>query len=194
MTSSILTDTNWLCAEQALREWHLPPLLQDWLLDPGSLTTRLQAASSDFNVQVLRHDTGSVSHDELHMMQRVPQLPCQVREVLLREQTTPWVFARSVIPQSPHGLLHELQNIGSNPLGQALFTHADVSPGDFEFALFEPASAMGRLNTTLSGHSHAIYARRRIFWVEDAPVLVAEVFLSDAPCYNLISKNKKEFT
>lgn len=185
VTLSILNDSQWLSAGQALSHWQLPPTLQDWLFDPGSLTSRLQAAGTDFGLQVLQHSLSDVSSDELQFMQRDAHLPCQVREVLLCDQHIPWVFARSVIPQAADGLLHRLQHIGDRPLGQALFTHADVSPGPFEVAVFEPDAAMGQLNTELTGQTKTIYGRRRVFWVDQAPVLVAEVFLSRAPCYNL---------
>lgn len=192
MTASIFSDISWHPPEQVFANWQLPKQLQDWLLDASSLTLRLKAFTPDFNVQVLHHASAALTSDECLQVQASTDAKCQVREVLLQAQQTPWVFARSIIPQASSGLLNELQQVGNKPLGQILFTHPGVSLGGFELAVFSPNSQLGRFNTELTGTQQTLFGRRRIFWVEQIPVLIAEVFLSPAPCYNLDTQPHKE--
>lgn len=101
------------------------PELQSWLLDPGSLTSRLKAlAGSQFNVRVL---------DECWIRQVSPSLlqcfePHVVRQrmwsrkVLLQCGDTPWVAAHSLIPvSSMQGPLKRLRRLDERPLGEFLF-------------------------------------------------------------------------
>lgn len=185
MTASIFSDITWHTPEQVFANWQLEETLQNWLLDASSLTLRLKTFTADFNVQVLHHASAPLTPDEHLQVQPGIDTQCQVREVFLRAHNTPWVFARSVIPQAPSGLLNELQQVGNNPLGQVLFTHPGVTLGEFELAVFSATSQLGRLNTQLTGFQQTLFGRRRVFWVEQIPVLIAEVFLSPAPCYNL---------
>lgn len=183
MSVTIFSDTQWYESTAHPNFSSLSSNLKDWLLDTGSLTQRLQSRIA-FNVQVLRHASAPLTHDELAHVAPWTHQSTQCREVLLRDDTTPVVFARSVIPSAEKGLLHDLQHIGNSPLGELLFTHPKVRIGNFELALFTPDSQVGQLNQELTGAQVPVWGRRRSFYVDDIPVLVAEVFLSTAPCYN----------
>lgn len=180
---TIFSDTQWYASAAHPNLPSLSPSLSDWLLDAGSLTQRLQQ-QSDFNVQVLRHANADLAPDELTHIAPWGSRTTQCREVLLRDSRTPVVFARSVIPRADAGLLYELQHIGGRPLGDILFTHPSVRSGGFQIAQFAPYSQIGQLNQELTGIQATVWGRRRNFYVDDVPVLVAEVFLSTAPCYN----------
>lgn len=150
-------------------------------MGPGSLTLRLQNLTTNFNVEVLRHEPGAISNEERVTLQR--ESIFSNREVLLRNAHVPWVFARSLIPQEGGTLINKLQGIGNSPLGQELFTHDQVTPGEFSFACFAIDSEMSKYNQQLGGRPQVLWGRRRVFWIEQDPILVAEVFLSHAPCY-----------
>lgn len=150
-------------------------------MDPGSLTLRLQNLTNNFNVKVLRHEPDAISNDERIALQSKHTF--SNREVLLCNAGVPWVFARSLIPQEGGALINKLQGIGNSPLGQELFNHDQVTPGEFSFACFSINSEMSQYNQQLGGRPQALWGRRRVFWVEQDPLLVAEVFLSHAPCY-----------
>lgn len=182
-SDTIFSATRWYASAAHPNVTSLSSSLSDWLLDVGSLTQRLQR-QSDFNVQVLRHTSGVLTPDELANLSPWDTRSTQCREVLLRDGVTPLVFARSVIPCAESGLLHELQHIGGRPLGDMLFTHPNVRRGHFQLAQFAPDSPVGQLNQQLTGVQAEVWGRRRNFYVDDVPVLVAEVFLSTAPCYN----------
>lgn len=184
MSVTIFSDTSWYEVTAHPEVGSLGPGLQSWLRDPGSLTQRLRQHLTSFNVQVLRHQPAPLALDEQAKIAPWDEHTTQCREVLLCDAKVPTVFARSILPQAEHGLLHTLQHIGSQPLGEALFTHTDIDIGPFQLAQFAPHSQIGRLNQQLTGISTSVWGRRRNFYVDNTPVLVAEVFLSTAPCYN----------
>lgn len=183
VTDTIFSDTPWHSPEATT----LPPDIDQWLLDPGSLTTKLRQHTSAFNVRVLHHGPGLLSEDERELLDQYAD-GAQVREVLLCAGTTPWVFARSLIPATgtASSTLTQLQSIGNKPLGEALFNTPAVRRGPFQVSCFSQSSRIATLD-----HTHAVnkvsagtlWGRRRIFWVGSIPVLVAEVFLRQAPCY-----------
>lgn len=190
VSTTIFSDTTWLTPAYLEQKQSVDTQLFDWLTEPGSLTRRLQQHARQFNVEVLRHDESYVSSDEQQFMQHQAGQRPQCREVLLRDGDRAWVFARSIIPSASHQLLDALHNIGDNPLGEALFVHPEIQPSAFEFAQFAPNSKIAMLNHQHTGVHREIWGRRRIFWIQQHPVLVAEVFLSTAPCYNLDIPNE----
>ena len=183
MSATIFSDTTWHDAAAHPLRHTLSAQLQSWLQDPGSLTQRLQHQLAAFNVQVLRHQPAPLTSDELASIKPWHAEMTQCREVLLCDAMEPTVFARSIIPQANQGLLHTLQHIGTQPLGEALFTHPNIAIGPFQWAYFAPDSQVGALNQQLTGTRTALWGRRRSFLVDNSAVLVAEVFLSSAPCY-----------
>ncbi|WP_157982841.1 chorismate--pyruvate lyase family protein [Aliidiomarina minuta] len=155
--------------------------MANWLFDSGSLTAKLKALNPDFEVEVLRHANGRIYHDEVALLEK--DVPCQVREVILRSAGLPVVFARSVIPNADDASLNALNSIGNQPLGEALFSRSDVTHGPIAVTQFSAQSNMASFNEELLGSRQALWGRRRKFEITDNPVLVTEVFLSSAPCY-----------
>jgi chorismate--pyruvate lyase len=140
------------------------PLLQSWLLDPGSLTSRLKAlAGSRFNVRVLEECW--IRHTSPSLLQcfepHVARQRLWSRKVLLQCGDTPWVAAHSLIPvSSMQGPLKRLRRLDERPLGEFLFR--------------DPALRRYQLELT---HSASVWGRRSLFYLHDQPLLVAEFFL-----------------
>ena len=140
------------------------PVMQSWLLDPGSLTLRLKHQSAGrFRVVVL--EEGWVRRQLPALLQCFP--PSVVRErmwsrrVLLQCGDTPWVAAHSLIPASSmEGELKRLRNLRTRPLGEFLFRHPQLRRGQLE------------LTQTDDG-----WGRRSLFHLYGKPLLVAEFFL-----------------
>lgn len=164
-----------------LRPKTMPDTLADWLFDAGSLTAKLKELHPDFEVEVLRHARGLVYNDETVLLDS--DMPCQVREVILRSEGVPLVFARSIIPNSGAESLNALNSLGNQPLGEALFSRSDVTRGPIAITQFSTQSNMATFNEQLVGSRQALWARRRKFEIAENPVIVTEVFLSSAPCY-----------
>lgn len=165
----------------------LPAPLSHWMTDTGSLTAKLQHHTSAFNVQVLHHGAGALSDSERSLMGVDNEIstPINVREVLLCHGQTPWVFARSLIPLVD--TLDAYHGIGDQPLGELLFNDPATDIGPFQFASFSPLLEKPPNNPQIPPakplSEASLWGRRRAFSVTNAKVIVAEVFLPQAPCY-----------
>lgn len=140
------------------------PALQSWLLDPGSLTSRLkQLAGARFNVRVL--EEGWLRHTSPALLQcfepHVARQRLWSRKVLLQCGETPWVAAHSLIPVgSMQGPLKRLRRLDERPLGEFLFR--------------DPTLRRFQLELTQAGD---VWGRRSLFYLHNQPLLVAEFFL-----------------
>lgn len=158
--------------------------LKNWLMDTGSLTERLQSVCRRFEVEVLGHELAPVTEEEhraLYMDTSVAR-PTQVREVLLRGDDNAWVFARSLMPQEfIETGIHELGNLGNQPLGKILFNDPRFERQPFEIM---HCKVNHPLFTTLGISSvHPLWGRRSLFHFQSYCIMVCEMFLPGAPAY-----------
>ena len=110
----------------------------------------------------------------LELAPQVLVLARHVREVLLQNGGTPWVFARSVIPVVL--METEFNQLGSQPLGKRLFNDDRFERGAFELCKVGNSSFAGDTGVTLLG-------RRSCFHYRQHALLVAELFLPASPVY-----------
>lgn len=153
-----------------------PATLGPWLLDQGSLTAKLMAASQgEFRVQVLRQGLARPALSERRRLGMGTGRWALVREVVLMGRGEPWVFARSVLPLSSlTGRLRQLRQLDSRPLGGFLFRQPDLERDPLEVSQLVP----GQLYVPPSFQRDAIlWGRRSVFRLERRPLLVSEVFL-----------------
>jgi len=147
--------------------WALPYETKSWILDKGSLTKRLIAASNEsFCVKVIYQGRAYPHLDEtknLNISQREKAL---VREVELVCDGVVWVRARSVIPISTMtGPERELNILGNRPLGAYLFKSKTMRRSNLELCRFN------------IDEGKQIYGRRSIFYLNSKPLLVSEFFM-----------------
>lgn len=164
--------------------------LQEWLLDPGSLTAKFKNHHPQFDVVLLQQAQKPCAEEEARFLALPPNAPTIVREVLLFSNQSPVVYARSVLPLNA---LSEndraLAELGTNPLGEHLFTMGGVKPGAIQITQCVEGSPISTLDSIICEASltsplqSPLWARRRQFQLESGAILVAEVFLSAAPCY-----------
>lgn len=118
----------WFCADNTKNLPASP--LKEWLLAPGSLTQKLKGCCNEFEVRILGEGQCPPLDGEYPNQSAV-----WVREVLLCLDDVPWVFARTLIPQS---LLSTRQadflGLGTRPLGELLFSQDSFVPGRIEIA------------------------------------------------------------
>lgn len=152
----------------------IPPPWRPWLLDQGSLTARLVAASGGaFRVEVLAQALRRPSREERVALGLPVRQVALVREVLLRGRDEPWVYARSVIPLAVlHGRYGFLRRLGTKPLGALLFRDAGIRRGAIEVTRRAPP----RFLSTVVEDGPA-WVRRSLFYLDRQPLLVAEMFL-----------------
>ncbi|MYM68973.1 chorismate lyase [Pseudoduganella sp. FT55W] len=162
-----------------------PSAYVPWLMEGGSLTMRLKAHSDSFRVQCLHQRTAVCLSDEtaaieLHHRGRVWE-----REVLLRCDNTPVVYAHTVVPMSATATDWPLFSaLGERSLGTTLFGDPLVQRGVLEFARLRkghPLALRARAALIANGvpapDTRILYARRCLYRRRQGTLLVTEVFL-----------------
>ncbi len=171
MPCSALQTADWLTRDQ------LPSAptagVCDWLFNQDSLTRRLTELSANgFSVTPLCEGWLALRDDECAALDVPPGSQGWVREVYLRGNGQPWVFARSVAArQALEGSGLDLQQLGSRSLGELLFSDQAFARGELQVCRYPgawlPAEAV----------QDGLWARRSCFRREQLAVLVTEVFL-----------------
>jgi chorismate--pyruvate lyase len=114
------------------------------------------------------------------------------REVVLRVDGKPMVFARSVTAHaSAMGAWRSVQGLGNRPLADVLFRHLGICRAPLEFSQPKRHSPLQRhvstawLEASGARVSHAaLPARRSVFTRHSAALLVMEVFAADAASWH----------
>ena len=154
--------------------------LVPWLHDHGSLTQRIQQRCKQFSVLPVRNALARIAYDESALLGIAPHRLAYSREVFLYANDRPVVFAHSTCA-SEHlrGAWSSLAGLGNKPLGAMLFTHPLIERRPLRFKalrlhhpLYQSASSKEIMPSTL-------WARRSLFYLHDAPLLVTEVFLPE---------------
>jgi chorismate-pyruvate lyase len=163
---TIETAQLWL-PEHALNCYEGNPRLRSWLATPGLLTQRMRdTAGEAFRMNVLREYRAA---DGDHL-----------REIELTARGVPWVFAQTRVPASTLSRHPWLAQIGDTALGEALAAHGRVSRTDFEYGRLtpdDPLVALALARRELA--PQPLWIRRSTFAVDDAPLVVQEVFFPD---------------
>ena len=157
-----------------------PAALRRWLSTGGSLTARLTAHSSVFRVQRLHQRTALCLADEARAIGMPRPGRVWEREVLLRCDGVPVVFAHTVVPMSATASDWPLFNaLGERSLGSTLFYDPLVTRGSLEFARIRAGHPlMQRARAALGGDGDTVlYARRCLYRRRRGVLLVTEVFL-----------------
>jgi chorismate--pyruvate lyase len=107
--------------------------LRDWLRAPGSLSRRLAALGQRYEVQVLRQEVTPLRAQERAAL-GLPRRGCTVvREVILRVDGRPLVWARSSLHQSAlAGPWRALKGLGAKPLGHLLYDDPRVRRSELQ--------------------------------------------------------------
>jgi chorismate--pyruvate lyase len=150
-----------------------------WLHDHGSLTRRIQQRCEKFHVRNFYTGLNMASRDELSILNVPRRQQIYTREVFLYADNEPVVFAHSVVAaQHLRGAWHALQHLGSRPLGALLFSHPLVQRAPLRYSVLKPDHPLYRHATAaLTTPPQRLWARRSVFSLQGAPLLVTEVFL-----------------
>lgn len=165
--------SHWLKTPTASKKYRI------WLIDNGSLTQRLQSVSGQFSVNRIRHRSGRPALDEASLLGMRPQQKALIREVQLCCAGVPVVFAHSVLPyKSLRGKWQDLGRLGNKPLGGALFADFNVRRSPLEYKKLPRHHALyKRAILDLGMQKPILWARRSIFSLKGANIMVTEVFL-----------------
>jgi len=142
----------------------LPAFWRDWLLDNGSLTARLSRLGQ-FQVEILREYQGKPTQLERQQLKLPHHGRVWVREVVLKVDDVPLVYARTAIPQQTlRGDEKRLQHLGEKSLGSYLFQQPSLQ---------RQPLAVSHCNHNELGLE---WCRHSVFTLDDKPLMVSEAF------------------
>ncbi len=184
--------------------WLKKPLLsyamQPWLIDSSSLTARLQKRYACFSVKPILIKYAKPLQDEATLLHLPVHKFALIREVLLMGDDHPVVFAHSVLPRaSLRGAWNGLGRLGNKPLGATLFANPKVKRTPLEYKKLPRQHPISmRVAEHMQTSPKPLWARRSVFSLNCAKILVTEVFLPQllTPVILSVAKNpfKLEYT
>ena len=163
--------------------WLKKPLpsakFRHWLIDSCSLTARLKVLYPDFAVRSVSIKFAKAFTDESVLLSLKANQHALIREVLLMGNNQPVVFAHSVLPRaSLRGAWNGLGKLGNKPLGATLFANQIVKRTALSYKKLSPHHKLFKRATAhLSVKPTHLWARRSVFTLNCAKILVTEVFL-----------------
>jgi chorismate--pyruvate lyase len=152
-----------------------------WLIHPGSLTQRLRDCCQEFSVSQVGQRQGHPYRDEAGLLGMRAGDRAILRDVYLHCDSAPVVFAHSVLPfSSLQGPWHGLDQLGTRPLGESLFANPAVVRTPLVFCKLGTHHELYRQAVSvLKDKPRSLWARRSVFSLKGAPILVTEVFLPE---------------
>lgn len=172
----------------AFAHWHAhinryaaSPQVRDWLTNRQSLTARLVASGAQFQVQRLQQQPSLCLPDEVAVLGLSMRRQVMERDVLLRCNGVPVVYAHTILPRSATATQWPLfASLGNKSLGTTLFDDPLVARGALHFSLLRATHPLMRRIAKLDEFGAAassLYARRSLFTRHGSSLLVTEVFL-----------------
>lgn len=153
--------------------------IRPWLHDHGSLTQRIQQRCTQFAVQPVRSGLARIAFDEAAVLDIAPHQFAYSREVFLQADGRDVVFAHSACHADDlRGAWQAMKGLGNRSLGSLLFTHPQVVRHPLHYAALRPHHPLYQSAVSaIDDHPERLWARRSLFTLHRAPLLVTEVFL-----------------
>ena len=156
-------------------------VMRAWLIDKGSLTARLQQRYTNFLVKPVEVKYAKPIRGEAVLLHSPAYKTALIREVLLFGNNQAVIFAHSVLPRaSLRGAWQGLGKLGNKPLGATLFTNPKVKRTPLEYKKLpchHPISM--RVAKHMRMAPKRLWARRSIFSLNCANIMVTEIFLPE---------------
>ena len=168
---------------QARYRWLTKPLHSRsygrWLTHAQSLTAKLQQTYVDFYVVPLTVALHKPNRDEVALLNLSADRVALTRDVLLCGGAEPVVFAHSVLPaKGLRGVWHGLGKLGNQPLGATLFANPKVKRTALSYKKLSANHVLYQhASKHLTDKPSYLWARRSVFSLNCASIMVTEVFL-----------------
>jgi chorismate--pyruvate lyase len=157
------------------------PQIRGWLIDRSSLTSKLIAHCSHFRVQRLRQQRAPCLLEERAVVGLSKRVKVHEREVLLRCDDVPVVFAHTIVPMTATASDWPFfSSLGERSLGTTLFGDPLVLRGALQFARLygsHPLVQRARAAVGVPQIETPLFARRCLFRRKNGLLLVTEMFL-----------------
>lgn len=157
----------------------IEPGYAPWLHNHGSLTQRIQQRCDMFSVRNVYAGLSTANTDEVALLNISRPQQVYARNVFLYADGKPVVFAHSVVAaRHLQRAWHALQHLGNRPLGALLFSHPLVQRAPLRYKLLKRDQPLYRqAASVLEVPPPRLWARRSVFTLHGAALLVTEVFL-----------------
>ncbi len=177
MTGKSLSQAHWLSHINGVN----PPVrMRHWLTDSMSLTVKLIMRCRQFRVQRLSQQRAVALADEYVQLALPGRMQVQEREVLLRCDDVPVVYAHTIVPlAATTSDWPFFGRLGERSLGTTLFGDPRVRRGNLEYARLpvrHPLMLRAAAATGIELHA-PLFARRCLYRRRNGLLLVTEVFL-----------------
>lgn len=152
--------------------------LLPWMMYRGSLTNQLTKQSGQqCQVRVLKQAWELPHKDERLFLNLAEDEKVFVREVVLHGDND-WIYARSIFPKVVMQAHEEFLKIENRSLGEFLFKSKAIKRGVMEFSAVEKGHYLYTQAKERSlEETKMFWARRSHFLVDQANIIVCEVFL-----------------
>ena len=154
----------------------VPTNLRYLLLHQGSLTRYLDQLCNGFiTLELLDQCWIKTDYNELWLLKKYCGQSVLLREVLLKYDNRPLVYAKTLIPvYSLLGKNRILKRRGRQPLGTLLFSASGDGRRYMQYARINvPAT----VSSCVEGSNTVVWARRSLFGLSGKPLLITEFFL-----------------
>ncbi len=158
----------------------LSNLQRYWLKRPGILTKGLRQVGS-LKINVLKECIESLSLEESLAINQPINTPVWVREIVMRIDDIPCVWARSLTPlTASHSTWKGIRRLNTRPLAEILYHDPTIQRSAFEVASIYRSTQIARSQRKYFPTNKELslnYARRSIFYKKHQPLMVIECFL-----------------
>lgn len=170
--------TAWIDAETLARA-EMPAALRAWLTYSGLLSARMRELFGErYALHVVRERQTSECSAALARM-ACPSGAALVRDIEIVNGERRALFAQTCIPTMTLQSQPWLGRLGTNSLGETLARVASVHRGPLEFRQISGSDELLAAATADQFVHDSLWARRSVFAIEGAPLLVTEVFLPE---------------
>ena len=175
---------NWQTASDEVIK-NLPYHVAEWLLEFGSLTEKLEATiGHKVKLEVLNESINDANEKEASLLGINLNDKIWTREVLLFGNENPWIYAKTIVPNSSAFLI---ESLGKKPLGSILFSEKKLNRQMLAVRELESNHYLHQAASQYYKHNLEQLWGRRSLWQNpeqtEMELLVSEVFLPDSPLY-----------
>jgi len=161
--------------------------LHDWLVKPYKLTKHLRHACQQHQLKVLQQESSVLSESEIRSLQSDSN-EAWVREIIHSLNGEPKVYAKVCVSMETYqAYQYEFVNLAENPIGETLLFHnPEVERAPFSFAKLTTEDHEYSAAVKQLGVQEELWARRSVFYWQDLPLLITEIFSMQMPKFRAL--------
>jgi chorismate lyase len=178
------TPVQWSHTRQTLPE-NLTDYAWNWLSRPYKLSEAFRRVATTLSVVVLSQAVSDILPDEAVYLKLEGRVKPFLRQAYISGDNNRFEYARVIVPPATYEkLFKQFDSLDANLIGEKmLYSHPGMKRSEFEYAAI--LSNDSRYMKALEGFSGEkppiLWARRSLFWLDELPLSVMEIFLPGIP-------------